>query len=160
MALDSSWIRINQLGYLPKGSKVAVFGSKLNNTISSFQLINATTNKVVFQTSAGKNFGSYGPFKSTYRLNFSVVAQPGRYYLKAGSIVSPVFKIDSSVYDGTADFCLQYIRQQRSGFNPFLNDSCHTHDGYTLYGAAAGIKDSTIIDASGGWHDASDYLQY
>lgn len=120
MALDSSWIRINQLGYLPKGSKVAVFGSKLNNTISSFQLINATTNKVVFQASAGKNFGSYGPFKSTYRLNFSVVAQPGRYYLKAGSIVSPVFKIDSSVYDGTADFCLQYMRQQRSGFNPFL----------------------------------------
>jgi len=160
MALDSSWIRINQLGYLPKGSKVAVFGSKLNNTISSFQLINATTNKVVFQASAGKNFGSYGPFKSTYRLNFSDIAQPGRYYLKAGSIVSPVFKIDSSVYDGTADFCLQYMRQQRSGFNPFLNDSCHTHDGYTLYGAAAGIKDSTIIDASGGWHDASDYLQY
>lgn len=160
MASDSSWIRINQLGYLPKGSKVAVFGSKLNSTIASFQLINASTHKVVFNAPAGKNYGHYGPFKSTYRLNFTAMVQPGRYYLKAGSAVSPVFRIDSSVYDGTADFCLQYMRQQRSGFNPFLNDSCHTHDGYTLYGANAGIKDSTVIDATGGWHDASDYLQY
>ena len=160
LASDSSWIRINQLGYLPKGSKVAVFGSKSFNTIASFQLVNASTNKVVFQAAAGKNYGNYGPFKTTYRLNFSAIVQPGRYYLKAGSAVSPVFRIDPSVYDGTADFCLQYMRQQRSGFNPFLNDSCHTHDGYTLYGANAGIKDRTIIDASGGWHDASDYLQY
>jgi endoglucanase len=160
MALDSSWIRINQLGYLPNGSKVAVFGSKSVSTIASFQLINASTNQVVFQGAAGKNFGVYGPFKTSYRLNFSSVSISGKYYLKAGSVVSPVFSIDPAVYDGTADFCLQYMRQQRSGFNPFLNDSCHTHDGYTLYGANAGIKDSTIIDASGGWHDASDYLQY
>jgi peptidoglycan/xylan/chitin deacetylase (PgdA/CDA1 family) len=160
MAFDSSWIRINQLGYLPNGSKVAVFGSKSVSTIASFQLINASTNQVVFQGAAGKNFGVYGPFKTSYRLNFSSVSISGKYYLKAGSVVSPVFSIDPAVYDGTADFCLQYMRQQRSGFNPFLNDSCHTHDGYTLYGANAGIKDSTIIDASGGWHDASDYLQY
>ncbi|MDP1974114.1 MAG: glycoside hydrolase family 9 protein, partial [Sediminibacterium sp.] len=160
MALDSSWIRINQLGYLPNGSKVAVFGSKSVSTISSFQLINASTNQVVFQAAAGKNFGVYGPFKTSYRLNFSSVSISGKYYLKVGSVVSPVFSIDPAVYDGTADFCLQYMRQQRSGFNPFLNDSCHTHDGYTLYGANVGIKDSTIIDASGGWHDASDYLQY
>jgi hypothetical protein len=49
------------------------------------------------------------------------------------------------------------MRQQRSGFNPFLKDSCHTHDGYTLY---APVPDSTYIDVVGGWHDASDYLQY
>lgn len=160
MASDNSWIRINQLGYLPNGSKVAVFGSKSTTIINGFQLINAVTQKVVLQATAGKNYGTYGPFKTTYRLNFSSVAQSGQYYLKVGTVVSPVFSIDPSVYDGTADFCLQYMRQQRSGFNPFLNDSCHTHDGYTLYGTTAGIKDSTKIDASGGWHDASDYLQY
>jgi hypothetical protein len=52
------------------------------------------------------------------------------------------------------------MRQQRTGFNPFLKDSCHTHDGYVLYGSAAGIKDSTHVDVVGGWHDATDYLQY
>ncbi len=67
------------------------------------------------------------------------------------------FIIGEDVYKGAADFCLRYMRQQRSGFNPFLKDSCHTHDGYTMYGP---MPDSTHIDASGGWHDASDYLQY
>jgi hypothetical protein len=52
------------------------------------------------------------------------------------------------------------MRQQRTGFNPFLKDSCHTHDGYVLYGAKAGLADSTHIDVVGGWHDATDYLQY
>ena len=64
------------------------------------------------------------------------------------------------MYKGAADFCLRYMRQQRSGFNPYLKDSCHTKDGYVLYGEKAGIKDSTFIDVTGGWHDASDYLQY
>lgn len=160
LAADSSWIRINLLGYLPNGSKVAVYASKTKQNIQQFQLIQALTNKVVLQTTAGKNYGHYGPFTNTYRLNFSKVTTPGLYYLKAGNVVSPLFKIDAHVYDGSADFCLQYMRQQRSGFNPFLSDSCHTHDGYTLYGASAGLKDSTIIDATGGWHDASDNLQY
>jgi endoglucanase len=66
----------------------------------------------------------------------------------------------NDVYKGSADFCLRYMRQQRSGFNPFLKDSCHTQDGYVLYGEKAGIKDSTYVDVVGGWHDASDYLQY
>jgi peptidoglycan/xylan/chitin deacetylase (PgdA/CDA1 family) len=52
------------------------------------------------------------------------------------------------------------MRQQRTGFNPFLKDSCHTRDGYVLYGKKAGIRDSTYFDVVGGWHDASDYLQY
>src|SRR6266498_3469880 len=61
------------------------------------------------------------------------------------------------MYIRAANFCLRYMRQQRSGFNPFLKDSCHTHDGYTMYGP---MPDSTHINVSGGWHDATDYLQY
>jgi endoglucanase len=61
------------------------------------------------------------------------------------------------VYKGSADFALRYMRQQRCGYNPYLKDSCHTHDGYTMYGP---MPDSTYIDVTGGWHDASDYLQY
>jgi peptidoglycan/xylan/chitin deacetylase (PgdA/CDA1 family) len=49
------------------------------------------------------------------------------------------------------------MRQQRSGYNPYIKDSCHTHDGYEIYGRSG---DSAHINASGGWHDAADYLQY
>jgi hypothetical protein len=155
-----SWIRINQLGYTPEGVKVAVWCSKGEKGIGNWRLAEAKTNEIVFTGKPGKAFGAYGPFKQTYRLNFSAFKKPGRYYLKAGGVKSPEFEIGDDVYKGAADFCLRYLRQQRSGFNPFLKDSCHTFDGYVLYGEKAGIKDSTHIDVAGGWHDASDYLQY
>lgn len=125
-----------------------------------FYLVDAKTKKKVFTAPAGKSFGSYGPFVQTHRLDFSAYKKPGKYYLQTEGVRSPEFEIGENVYKGTADFCLRYMQQQRSGFNPFLKDSCHTHDGYVLYGEKAGIKDSTRIDVVGGWHDASDYLQY
>jgi endoglucanase len=152
-----SWIRINELGYSPGSVKVAVLGSKEIFHRTEFELVNSASKQIVFKKGLGKSFGSYGPFADTYRLDFSVFKKIGKYFLRIGKIVSPVFKIDEHVYDGAADFCLRYMRQQQSGFNPFLEDSCHTHDGYTLY---APVPDSTHIDVVGGWHDASDYLQY
>jgi peptidoglycan/xylan/chitin deacetylase (PgdA/CDA1 family) len=157
---QTSWIRINLLGYTLKGIKVAVWCSKEQLAIANWQLVEAATNKTVYSGKAGKLFGAYGPFTQTARLNFSSFTKPGRYYLQAGGARSPEFSIADDVYNGTADFCLRYMRQQRCGFNPFLKDSCHTHDGYVVYGEKAGIKDSTHIDAVGGWHDASDYLKY
>jgi endoglucanase len=154
--LQAQYIRINQLGYKPNGSKVAVWCSKEEKAITVFQVVQAG-GQVVYEGKAGKSFGAYGPFVQTYRLNFSAVKTPGRYVIKAGNAVSPEFNIGNDVYKGSANFCLRYMRQQRSGFNPFLKDSCHTHDGYTLYGP---MPDSTRVDVSGGWHDASDYLQY
>lgn len=162
---QQSWIRINQLGYTPGGVKVAIWCSKEESALRQAQdfhweLVDPGSKKVVASGKPGKAFGSYGPFKQTYRLNFSSFDKPGRYYLQAGGTKSPEFTIGDDVYKGAADFCLRYMRQQRTGFNPFLKDSCHTHDGYVLYGEKAGIKDSTHIDVAGGWHDASDYLQY
>ena len=156
-AQETSWIRINQLGYIPGGSKVAVWCSKQKDKLTVFELVDAATQKTIYKTTTGKAFGAYGPFAETYRLDFSSFNKPGTYFLRTGKTRSPVFIIDKDIYKGSADFCLRYMRQQRSGFNPFLKDSCHTHDGYTLYGP---MPDSTHIDVSGGWHDASDYLQY
>ncbi len=155
-----SWIRINQLGYTPGTVKVAIWCSKEEKEIVKWELVNSVSKKIVATGKAGKAFGAYGPFKQTYRLNFSHFKKPGRYHLLAGNVKSPEFEIGDDVYKGAADFCLRYMRQQRTGFNPYLKDSCHTHDGYVLYGEKAGIKDSTRIDVVGGWHDASDYLQY
>lgn len=154
---DNSWIRINQLGYKPAAIKVAVWVSKSKRSIRNFSLIDAETGRVAFKGKAGKSYGAYGPFADSYRLNFSAFNKSGSYYLVSGDAKSPVFNIGEDVYKGTADFALRYMRQQRSGYNPYLRDSCHTTDGYTMYGP---MPDSTRIDVWGGWHDASDYLQY
>lgn len=153
-----TWIRINHLGYKTTGIKQAVWCTKTPGTPRSFQLVDAVTHKTVFKgRAAATPFPAYGPFTRLSRLDFSSFKKPGKYYLQTGNIISPTFEIADNVYQGAADFCLRYMRQQRSGYNPFLKDSCHTHDGYTLYGP---MPDSTHINVSGGWHDATDYLQY
>ncbi|HMG91334.1 MAG TPA: glycoside hydrolase family 9 protein, partial [Chryseolinea sp.] len=154
---ETAWIRINLLGYKPAGVKVAVWCAKANETLAAFDLVDVGTQKVVFSSSVGKSYGSYGPFVQSYRLDFSSYKKPGRYFLRGGTATSLPFSIGDDVYKGTADFSLLYMRQQRSKFNPFLKDSCHTHDGYTMDGP---MPDSTHLDVSGGWHDATDYLQY
>ena len=154
---SEAWVRINQLGYAPDGGKTAVLGAKTPIQQTTFELIDATTHRTVFTGPVRRSFGAYGPFSDTRRLDFSACKKQGKYYIKAGAATSPTFSISNEAYQGAADFCLRYLRQQRSGFNPFLKDSCHTHDGYTLY---APVPDSTHIDVVGGWHDASDYLQY
>ena len=45
----SSWIRINQMGYLPQSVKVAVFISDEPIELRHFQLIEAESGKVVFE---------------------------------------------------------------------------------------------------------------
>lgn len=158
---EKAWIRINQLGYVPDGKKIAVWVTKEKKSIRSFQVIEANSGKAIFKSKAGKEFGSYGPFSKGYRIDFSKLNTEGEYYLRSDDgTESPRVKIHKGVYEGTADFVLRYMRQQRTLFNPYLKDSCHTHDGFTMYASSAGMPDSTRIDVAGGWHDASDYLQY
>ncbi|MBZ4192082.1 glycoside hydrolase family 9 protein [Niabella beijingensis] len=159
VAGGQSWIRINQLGYTEQDVKVAVLVSKAAIRCSSFSLVDAATGAVVFTGNKVRSFPAYAAFKTGFRLDFSAFRKPGRYYIKAGDVVSPAFPVSNRVYDGTADFILNYMRQQRSRYNPFLDDSCHTADGFIVYHNDKS-KDSTRIDVAGGWHDASDYLQY
>src|SRR5690606_1722765 len=97
----NSVVRINQLGYAPNGIKVAVWGSLINDTLTSFSLIDAHTNKELLKKKTGKNYGEYGPFVQTYRLDFSTFTDTGSFYIKAGSAVSPIFRVAPDVYKGT-----------------------------------------------------------
>jgi endoglucanase len=154
---QNGWIRINQIGYRNNDIKVAVLLSKESLDIQSFRVINAATGKTEMVSSDIEKAEPLDPFISCYRLPFTELTQSGTYMIIAGDIKSPEFRIGADVYDGTADFLLNYMRQQRCGYNPYLKDSCHTRDGYVVYGPT---DDSAHIDVTGGWHDAADYLQY
>jgi peptidoglycan/xylan/chitin deacetylase (PgdA/CDA1 family) len=150
-------IRINQLGYLPKSVKVAVFLSSENAENSTFTIHKAISGELVFtgktESKPAENWG----MKTAFRLNFSALVKEGGYYIKVGETKSPIFRINTDVYEGTADFILNYLRQQRCGFNPFLKDSCHLHDGIIVDHPT---RTGEFLDVTGGWHDATDYLQY
>lgn len=162
-AFAGSWIRVNQIGYLPEATKVAVFMSDETARINGFELVDAFTGEVAFSSSAVRPTGVLGRMKTTCRLDFSGLKTSGAYYIKVlssgGEIRSETFPVGAGVYDGAADFVLNYMRQQRCGWNPFFKDSCHRKDGI-IVGHPDPRKDSTFLDVTGGWHDASDCLQY
>jgi peptidoglycan/xylan/chitin deacetylase (PgdA/CDA1 family) len=155
---DASWIRINQMGYQPEAIKVAVLGSLGSVITDDFVIHDATTGKALATLENVVPKGAWGPFHSSFRLDFTEFQETGSYYISAAGTRSPEFAIADDIYDDTADFLLKYMRQQRCGFNPYLKDSCHTKDGFIIYHPE--LPDGTPIDVTGGWHDATDYLQY
>lgn len=158
-----SWVRINQIGYLPEATKVAVFMSDDAVKVDGFELVDAFTGDVAWRSDAVRPTGALGQMRMTCRLDFSALKTDGAYYIKVlssgGEIRSEIFPINPKVYDGATDFVLNYMRQQRCGWNPFFKDSCHRKDGI-IVGHPDPKKDSTFLDVTGGWHDASDCLQY
>lgn len=156
-ARAGAWVRINQLGYLPHSVKAAVFLSGEEVFDTGFRVCEAGTGKVVFAGSGqGTNAGRWG-MKTALRLDFSELETDGVYYVECNGSRSPQFPVGPAVYDGSADFLLNYMRQQRCGYNPSLDAECHRHDGYIV---GHPTRDGQRIDVRGGWHDASDYLQY
>jgi endoglucanase len=153
---ENQWIRINQLGYSPDDCKVAVFLSTKTAILKSFRVVDIKSGITVLEKQLTSPPTSLEPFKSCYRLNFTEIKVEGSYRIVADN-ASNEFNISESVYNGSADFLLNYMRQQRCGFNPYIKDSCHTDDGYIVYG---GLSDRLHINVSGGWHDAADYLKY
>ena len=154
---QTDWIRINQLGYRPGDIKVAVYLSKKSVDLKGFSIVDVNTGQIVKEFSNVTGTVPLDHLISCYRLPFSEINKEGLYRIEAGEAVSTPFRIGRNVYDGTADFLLNYMRQQRCGYNPYLKDSCHMQDGYEIYDAN---KDSAHVDVTGGWHDAADYLQY
>lgn len=156
-AKADGWIRINQMGYLPASAKVAVYLATDKERANTFTLHQSLTDKIVYTGQAKACNGTAWGMKSAARFDFSAFNQAGSYYLKHGTIKSPTFRIAPTVYEGAANFILRYMRQQRCGYNPYFEDSCHVHDGFIVDHPT---RTGEIIDVKGGWHDASDYLQY
>jgi hypothetical protein len=96
-AHSQSWIRINQMGYLPESVKVAVLVSKEQSLPADFSIHDALTDEEVWKSSSGEQFGPYAAFESGARLNFTDFDRPGAYYVRAGESKSPLFRIAPDV---------------------------------------------------------------
>jgi len=158
-ATETAVIRINQIGYLPEEAKTAVILSLKNLDEKKIEITVSESNTVVLRSELTSSQGSWGEFDYCYRFDFSDFDKPGIYQIKINKskTLSREFKISDDVYNGYAENILEYIRQQRCGYNPFTDEVCHKKDGRTMYGP---MPDSTYIDVSGGWHDAGDHLRY
>ncbi|HEY0459563.1 MAG TPA: glycoside hydrolase family 9 protein [Pyrinomonadaceae bacterium] len=151
-------IRVNQIGYLANDAKKAIAFSKMPLG-GDFQLVDAVSGKTIFRAplkdAKADNWGADFPFY--YELDFSPLKQTGKSFIKLekSGAVSRTFSIGE--YPEFQEDLLSFMRQQRCGYNPFLDMVCHRRDGRTVY---APVPDGSFVDASGGWHDAGDQLKY
>jgi peptidoglycan/xylan/chitin deacetylase (PgdA/CDA1 family) len=157
-AAQAAFIRVNQAGYLPEDAKIAIaFANRSQN--GNFTVKNLDTKAVAFsgviRPVKVANWGS--AFSNYHSLDLTPLRAKGRYRIElpGGDTVSREFSIGE--YPGFHEDLLFFMRQQRCGYNPFLDMTCHRKDGRSFYGP---MPDETFVDASGGWHDAGDQLKY
>ncbi len=154
-------LRVNQVGYLSDDIKVAVYIGNIDPARMSFEL-SSTENGISSVDSIVKT-EAWEPFEHSARIYFSSTKNPGDYVLtakvdgKVAEVVRLYIGDDAYSRHSLNELPLVYMRQQRCGFNPVHKDSCHTHDALLVL---SGENDGKHIDVTGGWHDASDYLQY
>ena len=153
-------VRTNQIGYRPDGPKVAVACALAPAGVRTFD-VRDPAGRVVLGPRAAVAAGGFGPCAETYRLDFTEVRAPGRYrvvaHAAAGAVASRDVRVAADAYAGAADTLLVYMRQQRSGYNPYFRDSVHRLDGIVVDDSALAGR---FVPVSGGWADAGDYLQY
>src|SRR5437667_869585 len=150
------FVRINQLGYRPQDPKSALAFSR-ESLPQRFNVIDADTRQTAFVGPAKPIAGRWGQVDFHAELDFSALRKPGRYFVQIGNGQSQSFEIGPAVYRNLPDELLEFMREQRCGYNPWLDAVCHTFDGRTAYGP---LPAGTYLDARGGWHDAGDLLKY
>ena len=154
-APDSAFVRVNQLGYLPDAPKVAVVCALRDFALGRFSLTDGA-GRTVFSAET-KPAGAFGPCAATYRLDFSAVTKTGDYTIAAPGAAGAKARIRSDAYAAAADTLLYYMREQRSGYNPFFRTVLHKRDGLVVDDS---LRAGKFVPVTGGWADASDYLQY
>ncbi|MDO4320109.1 MAG: glycoside hydrolase family 9 protein [Bacteroidales bacterium] len=154
-------LRVNHIGYLKDDIKAAVYVGNTDPARMTFALSSPSEGVMDVDSVVIKE--PWSPFAYSARIYFSSVRNPGEYVLSASvdGHVAEVTRlyIGDDAYSrlGLNELPLVYLRQQRCGYNPVHRDNCHMHDGVM---ALSGDCDGQHIDVTGGWHDASDYLQY
>lgn len=151
-------IRVNRMGYLTDDLKKAVIMVPQGETpdMNNIVIVDIMSDETITPDKITKS-PAWEPMGACYTVDFTSLKTPGRYVIKGAGAESPEFGIGDDVYIGANEIPLHYMRQQRCGFNPVLNAKCHQDDGFLVL---SGADDGKHIDVTGGWHDASDYLQY
>ena len=153
------YLRVNQIGYLQDDHKVAIAFSH-QRIREKIQLMQEESQEVVWESRPKQlDIKTWGNFEYYYSLDFTEITQEGRYFLQTEKteIKSASFSIGPQSYRGSQEVLLEFMRQQRCGYNPTLDMVCHQKDGRSFFGP---MPDSTFVDLSGGWHDAGDQLKY
>lgn len=149
-------IYLNQVGFLPADGKKAV----LNFSAEKFCIINNEGKEVY----SGKvsHFGTDDiSGEDAYVARFDDFNESGVFCVEADGVKSVAFSVSSNAYDKLMkDLCKCYyflrcgdaLEEKYAGV--YMHKPCHMSKA-KVYG-----EESTLVDVTGGWHDAGDYGRY
>ena len=120
-------------------------------------MVDAATGKAAFEGESRAIDEGWAEFEQHAQLDFSALDKTGKFFVRLGDAKSPTFKIRAGLYAELPDQLLEFMRQQRCGYNPWVDAVCHSFDGRTVDGP---MPPGSYVDARGGWHDAGDQLKY
>jgi hypothetical protein len=116
-------VRVNQVGYLPDAPKIAVACSVADADSAPRRFtVRRVGGATVLGPVTARASGSFGPCKSTWRLNFTPVRASGRYVIEFPGAPAVNVRVGRDVYAGGADTALHNMRRQRSGVSQFFRD--------------------------------------
>ncbi|MBQ9120190.1 MAG: glycoside hydrolase family 9 protein [Lachnospiraceae bacterium] len=153
-------IHINQIGYLPNETKVAI----LTEPSDVFELIYSDNHQVVFQgtpVAFSEAATDAASGDSVWLADFSELTTSGSYCIRTANEVSASFAIGEQIYKSLKNDLIKSYYYQRCGCallpqhaGRFSHGCCHTALA-TLVG-----ESHATLELSGGWHDAGDYGRY
>jgi endoglucanase len=177
---QTAFVRVNQVGYVSGSSKRAYLLASGAESGATFSVKIAGGSTVFGPSAIGADLGSWSTtYSHVYALDFDTITAAGSYTISVSGPIgatSPTFKIDSgaNIYSSSLANSLYFFENERDGPN-YIASPLRTAPGH-LNDQSANVylsptfdkKDNAgpltptgaVIDASGGWWDAGDYLKF
>lgn len=134
-------------GYGSESEKTAIIN--VNNNDGYFELIDQTSNGVVYHGKIRKKTTDIGTFET---IDFTPFKNEGEYVIKVGNVSTRPFYINKNIWDNSAWRVLNFIFCERCGYPiPEKHGACHS-DLHAVF-------NGKIFPFNGGWHDAADMSQ-
>jgi endoglucanase len=177
---QKAFVRVNQVGYVSGASKRAYLMASASESGAVFSVINSQGATVFGPAAIGGKLVSWSSsYPDVYALDFDSLMTAGTYTISVSGPIaasSPSFKIDSAanLYTTPLANTLYFYENERDGPN-FIATPLRTAAGHLNDESAkvyftpkfdkrdnAGPLTATgaVIDASGGWWDAGDYMKF
>lgn len=181
-------VRINQLGYAPKSSKIATYATAEAKTPVSFRVLD-NSGEVVYEGTGkfvnGEPIHNAELSKGYYAdsgeycqlLDFSEVNKPGTYTIEVDDTeniytdkytgktykkyISPEFKIGDDIYSGVLTDVMNYFYQNRSGIDieeKYISSSNSSGSKSQL--ARQGTHKSDVAFLQNEWNRISSYTEF
>jgi endoglucanase len=164
---SGSAIRLNQVGFLPDGPKVAVIASQ--QASDSF-VVQTSTGLQVFAGRLSEPTRSVSTDESVRLADFSPISEPGTYQVVVEPLeASHPFDVRSDIYMDVATVTAKALYFNRASTalpeqyaGLWARRAGHPDTAVIVHPSAATSRRpaGTSVDSPGGWYDAGDYNKY